>query len=218
MLTRRALVAGIGAGTALALAPGDVHAAPTSPALTFAVLRNGSRIGQHTVALARADEATTVEIRADIAVGIGPIVLYRYAHQVRETWRAGALQRFESETNDDGARYRILAERRPEGLVIEGAASGRLVLPANALPLTHWNKDCLSVPVFHPQTGDAIVARVEPRGQEAVALASGRTVSASRYTISGDVMLESWYDPARVWTALTARGRDGSLIEYRRLH
>ncbi|MCC7426291.1 MAG: hypothetical protein IT557_05270 [Alphaproteobacteria bacterium] len=217
MLTRRTLAACIGAGAALALVPGGGRAAPPSPTLTFAVLRNGARIGQHTVALSRAAETTTVEIRADIAVGIGPFVLYRYAHQVRETWRAGALQRFESETNDDGTRYRILAERRPEGLVIEGAASGRVLLPANALPLTHWNKDCLSVPVFHPQTGEALAARVEPRGQEAVALASGRTVTASRYAISGDVVLESWYDPARVWTALTARGRDGSLIEYRRL-
>ena len=71
-------------------------------------------------------------------------------------------------------------------------------------------------PLFNPQDGASMPARVEARGDEIVALADGGKVQATRYSLLIKPVLDNWYDGERMWTALRTRGTDGSTIEYRR--
>jgi len=214
LIARRGFLAG---GAALAAASTSrVTAPPVQPGLRFEVMRNGNRIGQHTIRFRQEGTALEAEIDVDIAVRVGPIVLYRYALKGREIWRDGAFVSLESEINDDGTRHRVKATRTPENVVVEVSGAPSVIFPPNAIPLTHWNNLCMERPLFNPQDGAAIASSVLTRGEDMVPLADGRSVRATRYSLIGKVALDDWYDMTRHWTALRAPGRDGSTIEYRR--
>jgi hypothetical protein len=214
MIARRGLLAG---GTALAAAsPICVAASPAPPDLRFEVLRNDTRIGHHVIRFRQEGTALEATIDVNIAVRVGPIVLYRYTLQARETWRDGAFQSLESQANDDGTHHTVRAARTEESIIVEASAAPRAILPPNAIPLTHWNNLCMERPLFNPQDGAPIASRVLTRGEEAVPLADGRAIRATRFSLIGKVALDDWYDMTRIWTALRAPGRDGSTIEYRR--
>ncbi|MGC8469304.1 MAG: DUF6134 family protein, partial [Acetobacteraceae bacterium] len=42
-------------------------------------------------------------------------------------------------------------------------------------------------------------------------------VAAEHYHLSGDLRLDIWYDPDRIWIGLAFSGSDGSRITYERL-
>ena len=71
--------------------------------------------------------------------------------------------------------------------------------------------------MFNPQTGALTHERVSRSPDETVRLADGRSVSATRYAMTGDVELSDWYDGKDVWTALRGKLPDGSYIDYRRV-
>lgn len=215
MVARRGLLAG---GAALAtLAPEGSGAVAQPAELRFDVLRNGTRIGQHGIAFRQDATVLTASVSVEIVVRLGPIPVFRYTHTVREIWRDGLFHSLDSETNEDGKRFRVTAARAAEGIVVASLAVPRTVLPSTAIPLTHWNALCMERPLFNPQDGVPITARVVAHGEDQVALADGRLVRATRYALIGTPALEDWYDTARLWTALRSRGTDGSTIEYRRV-
>ncbi len=211
MIVRRGLLA---SGLAsLVIGPAE---AAVPPELRFNVMRNGSLIGHHGITFHQDGETIRATVVVEIVVRLGPIALYRYAHSVREVWRGGRFESMESETNDDGKPFRVRAIRGPEGVAIESSVAPRTVLPPTAIPLTHWNSLCMERKLFNPQDGLPIDSTIVPRGDESVALADGRTVRATHYSLVGKVALDDWYDADHMWTALRSKGTDGSNIEYRR--
>jgi len=214
MISRRGVLTG--SLFLVAASPNRAMASPFKPVISFEVSRNGDRIGQHTIRFRQDGALLEAEINVDLALRLGPIVLYRYTHKCREIWRDGAFASLESETDDDGTRFRVKAARTPESIVVEVSDASRAIFPPDAIPLTHWNNLCMQRPLFSPQDGTPIASSVVPRGEDMVPLADGRLVRATRYSLIGKVALDDWYDTARQWTALRAPGRDGSMIEYRR--
>ncbi len=185
------------------------------PEIRFEVVRNGTNIGHHVVTFRPEGEGLFVTAVVEIAVRLGPIVLYRYKHSVRETWRGDQFVKLDSETDDDGKPYRVHATRDGEHVVVE-TGEARRVFSSDTIPLTHWNMLCMTRPLFNPQDGLVIDSKIVPRGETTVALADGKMVRAVRYSVVGKYALEDWYDDARQWTALTTKGKDGSEIDYRR--
>ena len=219
MLTRRRMIVGSGALAARAaqLAAASEAVTLLSPGLLrFDVLRNDSLIGQHVITLTRNGAVFLAEINVRFVVTLGPITLYRYTHAVREEWRDGIFERMESNTNDDGTNHSVRADRTAEGVVVHTGSGKRTVMPMATIPMTHWNYVCMSAPLFNPQTGEQVRPQVLARGEESVSLADGRAIRARRYSLSGDVTLDDWYDGAHTWVALRSTGSDGSTISYRR--
>jgi Family of unknown function (DUF6134) len=184
--------------------------------LCFNVMRNGGRIGQHSIGFRAEGGILIASISLEIMVRLGPIPLFRYSQKVSETWRDGGFLTFESETDENGKRHRVRATRTAENVIVESSTTGRKVFGPQAIPLTHWNVLCMERPLFNPQDGASVPARVEARGDEVVALADGGKVQATRYSLLTKPVLDNWYDGERVWTALRTSGTDGSTIEYRR--
>lgn len=219
MLTRRGLIVGSGALAtgATQLVAAAAAAPPLSPGLLrFDVLRNDSLIGQHVITLTRNGAVLLAAINVRFVVTLGPITLYRYTHTVREEWRDGIFERMESNTNDDGTSHSVRADRTADGVVVRTGSGKRTVMPRETVPLTHWNYICMSAPLFNPQTGEQVRPQVLARGEESVSLADGRAIRARRYSLSGDVALDDWYDGTQTWVALRSTGSDGSTISYRR--
>jgi hypothetical protein len=202
----------------LALAGRAARAAwPEPDRIAFAVTRNGSAIGSHTLTFQRAGQDLRVLIEAKFHVGFGPITFFRYEHRGVEQWRNGQFVSLQTDTNENGRIFRVRAERRAAGVAIAATNLADQLAPATALPLTHWAQQAMHAPLFNPQTGKILAETARPIGQGTVELANGKPIAATGYTLAGEAPIKDWYDTAGTWAALDAVGKDGSQIAYRRV-
>ncbi len=209
MTGRRLLLAGL---AALPVAPAMALPVPASRRLAFRVVRNGSNIGQHVLTFAGEESRLTVQVAVDLAVGIGPITLYRYRHRATERWEDGRVVSFQAETNDDGTVSTIAMRLDGDALAVESSQAGRYRAPPGALPATHWNRRMLDGPFINTQTGEVLRPAVARPGTGPVPWSPQR--QADRYVLTGPIDLETWYDTTPLWVGLRFRGRDGSSIHY----
>ena len=81
-------------------------------AIIFDVYRQGSRFGTHSVRFQRDGEGRlTALVDVDLRAGLGPITLFRYQLDVRETWQDGYVHALEGSVNDDGEGQKVSARR-----------------------------------------------------------------------------------------------------------
>jgi hypothetical protein len=209
-IARRSL---IGAGLLLAAAPRAAWAA-SAASLRFLVYRGGVRVGDQVMRFSPAGEAMTVTAEASIVIRLGPVLLLRYSHQARETWRGGRFERLQTATSSNGKRERVAAERAAGGVTIE-TAGGVLRAPGEVSPFTHWNRRAFAGPMFNPQTGKLLKVSAVSLGADKATRANGETVAATRWSVRGEAEIDDWYDEAGTWCALRGRLPDRSIMEYR---
>ena len=179
----------------------------------FAVDRNGSPIGHHTLRFSRDGERLTVDIDILLEVKLAFITLYRYHHTNRELWEAGRLLSFASRTDDNGTSHRVAARRAGEVILVE-SDQGRVEAPGDAMPSTYWHRRFLDAPVWiDTQVGRLLHCKVTPRGVTRVAV-PGDMVAADGFAVTGDLTLDLWYARDH-WVKLEFKGSDGSIIAYR---
>jgi hypothetical protein len=203
-----AAIAGVARGARAALP------VPEDGRLAFRIMRKGSAIGTHTLTFARQDNGVDIHITVDIAVGLGPLVFFRYTLRGVEQWRNGVVTHVDATTNDDGTNDTMRADRDARGLWVQGSKAARYMAPDNALPATHWNMAELDGPWINLQDGRLFHPAVHRLGPAQVPLADGRVAQATGFKLSGDVHLDIWYSTAREWTALTFEAKDGSKVRY----
>ena len=190
--------------------------APPGNRLAFAVLREGKDIGTHVLTFIRTGDVWTIQVAIDLLIKLGPVPLFRYQHRATEIWNGASFASIEAQTNDDGARTTLRAQRGPDAVLVDSSQQGKYEAPANALPSTHWNRRMLDGPFINTQTGQLMKSAVSSRGAGVVETASGRNVSVRRYEIAGPPVLETWYDERLTWAGLQFKARDGSQIIYKR--
>ena len=210
-------------GAAAACVARSARAAPVGPGtssvpkdgrLAFRLMRKGDAIGTHVLTFARQDSGFDVHIAVDIAVGIGPLVFFRYTLRGLEQWRGGMVTHVAATTDDDGTRDEMRADRDARGLWVQGSKVPCYLAPSPALPATHWNMAELDGPWINLQDGHLLHPIVTRGGTDPVPLADGREEPATGYKLSGDVHLQLWYSAAREWSALLFTAKDGSLVRY----
>jgi hypothetical protein len=216
IVDRRLFLAGAGASLLGSGAAKASILAPPGNRLAFSVLREGKEIGTHTLTFARNGDVWTIQVAIDLLIKLGPVPLYRYEHRATEIWNGASFASVEAQTNDDGARTTLRAQRGPDAVTVESSQQGKYDAPANALPSTHWNRRMLDGPFFNTQWGDLMSNAVPPRGAATVETASGRKIYVRRFEIVGQLTLESWYDDQQTWAGLQFKGQDGSQIVYKR--
>lgn len=199
-LSRRAILAG---GLILPFAPRLVLAAP--PSLTFAVFRNGSKIGEHHVAFAGDGDAFTATTDAVMTVKLGPVPVFRYHHHAIEHRRDGAFAAMETITTTNGKQERVVCERTGGGIRMD-CSYGKTTLRADTQPLNHWDQRIFvgAPPVFNPQTGKVMKVRTAKAGP-------------GHFTIRGETEIDDFYDDGGAWRSLTGKLDDASKVEYRRI-
>lgn len=194
-------------------------AAPVAPPghrLPFHVYRKGRKIGEHVLDFTTDGDAITMRARVQMVVGLGPVTLFRYRHQQTERWVGGRFDSLQTDTTQNGAKFRIDAQRTPAGVRLEGAKGGPRTLGATALPLTHWNRASLAGPLFNPQDGKMMRLAVIGQGPAPFALADGKSITTTRVVLGGETSIEEFYDAGGIWIGLRAKAQDGSIVEYRR--
>lgn len=208
-----------GPGSAAARAEEPVAGGPFASAypdiLKFAVTRDGSPLGVVMERFRRDGRDGVTEVYIEFAVSFAMFTLYRYEHRSRERWRGGRLAALDTVTNDNGTAQAVAARAGAGGLHVEGM-EGRLVAPTDILPSSYWHPRFVDqTRMLDSQLGRLLDFEIRPVGSETVPV-MGRPVTCIRYAMRGDVDLDIWYDPRRVWQKM-AFAYKGSVIEYRRV-
>ncbi len=159
----------------------------------------------------------TVRVAVDALVTLVSIPLVRYTHRVTETWSSDTLLSLTGETDKNGQREWVKAQRGPEGLVVTGSKTERYIAPEPAGATSYWNRHTLDGPMISLEDGVLLRPKVEARPPETIALASGRTIAARHYNLSGPFSVDLWYDEAGTWAGMAVPIKDGSIVQYERL-
>lgn len=218
----------MGCGSAAAQATADF---PYGPSHVFAAFRNGERIGTHTLTFQQNGDKRTVTTSIDFAVKALGLTMYRYMHRGQEVWNGNTFESISTQTDDNGTKYGVRAQQASNGVSVvrEGSGAPKLAssdvgfqqgsprqatLPPNTLPSTHWNLNQVKQSaMLNSQNGDLAKVQITPRGRETIKTASG-SLQATRYTYTGDVQMDQWFDDRGRWVKAAFKASDGSTIEY----
>lgn len=186
---------------------------PESKALKFQVLRDGREIGTHTLRFEEKGDALHVHVNIELEVRIAFVPVYSYSHRNHEVWRDGRLVSLSSETNDDGTRYRVEAEATEDGLQVESSEEGPFTAPADILTTSYWNPDAMKRDqLLDTQFGRIVDLEIEEGGRDSLETLDG-SVQAMRYSVSGDLEMDIWYDAEGQWSGLEFQAR-GEPVRY----
>jgi hypothetical protein len=211
---RAVLLAGAGIAASPAAAALRV---PPDGALAFRLIRHGSDIGRHTLAFQPHGDTLTVRIAVDALVSLLSIPIVRYTHRAVETWQGDTLISLTGQTNKNGQQEWINARRTDEGMVVLGSKTARYIAPPGAIGSSYWNKQMLSGPMISMEDGVLLHPKVAQAQPEAIPLASGTTIPAAHYKLTGSFNVDVWYDRTDTWAGLAFDVADGSEVRYQRL-
>ncbi|WP_340109207.1 DUF6134 family protein [Pikeienuella sp. HZG-20] len=183
-ISRRALIAGVGAGLA---APAAFAAGETAGgARRYTILRGGAVVGSHTHDV-RLDADGRVQVAIDIEMKIKVlgITAYRYEMANRETWAGGRLLRMDSATNDDGDQDYARVKPAGDMLEIDGSAHQGAVA-GDAASTTYWTPAFLKRKLWiNSQTGVPIAVTAARIADGGVDAPFGR-IATQRWTVTGE--------------------------------
>jgi hypothetical protein len=204
---------------------------PYPSRITYAIYRDGQQIGRHTVTFGHKGPLKVVTVDCQVEVKALGVAAYRYSHRGYEEWNGDRLQSLQAQTDDNGKRFTVAAERRGGELVVERTAPAatataaldqgyqgpnvsRQVLPGTLLPTSGWNfGQVKQTALLNTENGKVAHVQVTPAGQEMVRMPSG-SVETTRYRYTGDLRMEQWFDAKGRWIKGTFTAFDGSTIEY----
>ena len=121
------------------------------------------------------------------------------------------------ETDKNGQHEWVNARRGSEGLVVLGSKTQRYIAPEPAGSTSYWNKRLLDGPMISLEDGVLLRPKVVEERVEPIPLASGSTIQADHYNLSGAFSVDLWYDQTDTWASLGLSAADGSYVHYERL-
>jgi hypothetical protein len=180
----------------------------------FTVMRNGEAVGEHRLDFARTASGLSVEAHFELEIPFLFFTAYRYSYRSVAQWQNGQLIRLEAETDDDGERSRVFAERGSDGKLWISGPKGSLAASPDILPTNHWNPQVVTRDqVLNTITGALNAVTIRNLGEETVETSDG-SVRARHYLYTGELHNEVWYDDSGRWVKMRFPARDGSVIEY----
>lgn len=187
----------------------ELAAFPQPGKLTYAVIRDGNKIGSQVVEFQRNGDQLLVLTSVKIEVSLLGITIYRFVHRSEEEWKGGELAHLTSNTDDDGDK-RVVDLKLVDGK-LKGQYNGQAKeFPSGMIPATFWH------PASMKQTTllDQVKARnrqitVKDLGIETIT-ARGKKIEAHHYSVSGQIKREIWYGPDGRLEKLQFEGKDGS--------
>ncbi len=212
-LDRRNLLLGAGA-VALGSALPRTAIASTSVERRFDILRKSSKLGTQRLRVSRAGDQLEVLVDIKIDVRLLGLPLYKYTMSNREVWSRGRLVSMVSDTNDNGTKEYVRAERSTGGISVKGSGYEG-VISGTPATTTYWTKAFLKRPVWiNTQNGEPMNVPVRKRGAEAFPFRTGQ-ISANRYDCRGDLdTLDLFYDANDEWIGnqFIARGETARFV------
>ena len=210
-LASAALLVGAGA-TGSRAAPKALRRTSSRP-LRFDILMADDVIGSHQVEFDGFGDELLVETRIEIKVKFLFLTLFEYSHRSAETWKAGRLEAFASNTNDDGRLDSVIGQARDNGFEVQGR-KGTTLAPADIMVGSFWNPEILSRDLLiDPQKGTLKEQVIHGRERTTLTV-GGEPRPVTRYRLSSILDGEVYYDDRGQWVGGTFK-KKGTNIRYR---
>jgi hypothetical protein len=165
---------------------------------SFAIHVDGKPAGNYQMTIAQQDDgSTTVSGQADVRVTFAFFTTYTYTYRGKETWKDGRLQRLESNTNDNGKRFNVLAVAEGNGLRVTVNGQQRVSRP-DVWTTSYWRlpdseRKSREVALLDADTAKDIPGKLEYIETKPITVA-GQLVQCAHYRVGGGVQVELWYD------------------------
>lgn len=183
---------------------------------TFAVHRQGQRIGTHRVRFAEADGGQRVTTEVELAVKIAFVTAFRYEQKAVESWQDGMLVAAEVRTNDDGDKTRVVCEQVDDELKVTGPKGDFTVDLGTMTDLSFWNIAITRQrQLIDVKDGDITKVRTTVDGVADTVEVGGEAIQAQRFEIvvSAKRSGRIWYDAQGAWVKAQLKTR-GELLDY----
>ena len=181
--------------------------------ISFDVFRKNERVGRHTVRFHQDGAALLVNSTFDLSIEAFFITFYQFSYESNAKWRDGAVESLDVEVDDNGEKFYLKAHRQADTTVIQ-SSNGQGRFKGLLFPTNHWDVRVLSATqVLNTLTGKVNNVRIEARGKEYVSTERGK-IMAKRYSYTGELETEVWYDEQGRWVKMRFSGKDGVPIDY----
>jgi hypothetical protein len=155
-------------------------------------------IGRHVVTFSCQGDDLVVETEISGEVTLLSLPIYKLAGKYREVWRGDRLISFDSEVDDNGEKFEVVARAEGDHMLID-RRRGLIEAPASIVSDHPWNFAVLDrTLLFDARRGKLRHVQVEPAGKEALMI-GGREVAARKYQMSGDLDRVLWYGEDGSW-------------------
>jgi len=179
----------------------------------FDVFREGDKVGSHSVKFISDNESTIVRIAFSIEIDFLFITAYQFKYLSEAKWVEGQLDYLKVSVDDDGQEFELIANRKDQIFNVIGT-NETFSTPVPIYPTNHWNSGVLNETlVLNTLTGLLNEVSIVAQDNENIPTEKG-IIKAMRYTYSGDLNNEVWYDNEGRWVKLRFKASDGSIIEY----
>jgi Family of unknown function (DUF6134) len=181
--------------------------------LDYEVIREGDRIGTHSVIWQENGRHLTLTTHTDIAAEVLGITLYRFRYDAEEDWINGRLVRLNARTANDGEEMSVtlaLAAGRLRG-ICNGAP---LDLSSDVLPISPWHPSIVRQSMLFDQYRCALrQVRVTDQGIEPT-LVRGQELASRHYAITGQLKRDIWYSSDGQVVQVRFPAADDSMITF----
>ncbi|MEL7312604.1 MAG: DUF6134 family protein [Pseudomonadota bacterium] len=181
----------------------------------FRVFLDKKEIGFHDYRITGADDAVTVDTKAEFDVKVLFFNAYSYRHQNAERWNNDCLVDIAADTDANGKDFKVRGELTNNGFEVDNGTKEQ-VLPNCVMSFAYWNPSMLEqTQLLNSQTGEYEAVEVVAKDTSDIDV-NGVPVAAQQY----DLVLEKgtisvWYsvDDQR-WLALDAPAKGDRRIRY----
>lgn len=179
---------------------------------TYAILRNGSPIGKHTMSVTSSAGSTTIDEATDIQVKVVFVTAYKMHTASHEVWTGDKFASFNSQSDDNGKQHKVEASVDAKGAVSVTTEAGHNPMPVGTLPSTFWTEQVMTgrKSFFDPETGAPQELVITAVGHEPISL-GGQRLETTHYHVAGTIERDVWFangTPVR----FQLKGSDGSTI------
>ena len=192
---------GIQVASAVSLEAKDDPIALYGKEIAFDVFRKKERVGSHIVRFIREGDELAVNSRLELKIDVLFVTVYRFFYQSDAIWRGFSIDSLRVKVDDNGEVLRLGANWNGKITSIR-SHSGTAKFEGHLFPTNHWNSDILQERrVLNTLTGQVNNVRIEKQKRERVSTERGE-IEATRYTYTGDLQTEVWYDDLGRWVKL----------------
>lgn len=190
----------------------DMPGWPKDKVIKFKATRNGDPLGYSILRFEDRGESQFVQVCTVFEVGVGPFSAFIYLLRIDTEWRHGKVVTMSSRVNDDAEVFSVEV-REGEGALAYTGAKGQGSVANTILPSTYWRNDLVkATEILDGQYGGTRKIKMTDLGVEQIPV-MGKTVSARRWSMRGQLDLDVWYDEATgEWSRLDFTKGDSHVI------
>jgi len=181
--------------------------------ILFNVVRDGKKIGSHEVTFSGDKDDFWVTTRFELEIKVFFIRVYAFKYFSKANWENGVLSEISVIIDDDGEPFSLKGRKEAGEFLIESPKK-KFKTPLPLFPTNHWNANVVNESVvLNTVTGELNRVEIISRGAETLQSRYGE-IKGQRYSYTGDLDNEVWYDQKGRWVGMEFKGKDGSIITY----